>query len=64
MDINNPTDFDDVLNELREMRRLGLFNDQLHERARAVVREQAADWQCLSTHEMADMALDLARVRR
>lgn len=60
MDTN---DFDDVMRELGELRRLGLFDDQTHDRARAVVRQQAADWTCLSTHEMADLALDLARAQ-
>lgn len=57
------TNFDNVLSELKEMRRLGLFDDRTHERARAVVRQQAADWTCLSTTEMADLALDLARAQ-
>lgn len=53
-----------ALQELDELRRLGIIGQSLCDKARAVVRDEGGSWQAMSTSEMADMALDLARIRR
>lgn len=52
-----------TMKELDELQRLGVIGTQLHEKARAVVRDEGDGWEAMSVSEMADMAIDLARMR-